>query len=249
LQEKAHLKVCELARDAMPEEHRQFVAMLWEGIEAGATRPDDFRMLLGPDEGAGVARRAAAHRCYVDSDDPKDQVCPAQVSRYATGAVSLIERFAEGELEGAHDGARFRRGCGALLGVIAHHAADLWTPVHLGRSLQTSDLHHRHRRGFHFGVEADLEKAAAAIGEPLEYRPQQVPLDAGHYARLASRLYRRLYLMLPVIYGKSRSGEGVHRLAHQCIVGAACTTADIWATVAASSPVDQALQRIEASGS
>ena len=249
MQEKAHLKVCELARDAMPPEHREFVSMLWEGIEAGATRPDDFRILLGSDEREGVAYRAAAHRCYVDSDDPKDQVCPAQISRYATGAVSFIERFAGGELEGACDGPRFRRDCGSLLGVIAHHAADLWTPVHLGRSLQTSDLHHRHRRGFHFGVEADLEKAAAVIGGPLEYRPQQVPLDVGHYARLASRLYRRLYLVLPAVYGKNRSGDGVRRLADQCIVGAACTTADIWVTVAASSPVDQALQRIEASSS
>ncbi len=230
----------------MPEEQQQFVSVLWEGIQAGATRPEEFRMLQGPEEQDGV-ERMLMHRCYVDSSDPKERGCPDQISRYATGTVSFIEDFAGGELEGGCDGTEFRRNCGSFFGVIAHLAADLWTPVHLGRRLQPSDLRYAHRRGFHWGVEADLEKAAATIEGSLEYRPERVPLDSAHYARLASQLYRRLYLELPVIYGKNRRAEDVRRFAEECIVGAACTTADIWHTVAASSPVQEAVRRVEAS--
>ncbi len=242
LQSAAHLKVCELARDAMPEEQRPFVSVMWEGIQAGAERPDDF--LLDGEPGNQQDASQRMHKCYVDSNDPKDRACPIEIARYATSTVSFLEGFARGELDETCDETEFRLKCGSLLGVVSHLVADLWTPVHLGRSLQPSDLPYQHRRGLHWAVEADLDNAAAGIEGPVEHRPQRVTLDSAHFSRLGSQLYRRLYLRLPIIYGKNRWAEGTLRFAEACVTGAACSTADIWHTIASSSPVDEVLRRI-----
>jgi hypothetical protein len=230
----------------MPEEQRPFISVIWEGIQAGAERPDDFLLDAEPGDQQDAAQRM--HRCYVDSSDPKDRACPIEIARYATSTVSLLESLARGELDETCGETELRLKCGSLLGVISHLVADLWTPVHLGRSLQPADLPYRHRKDFHSVVEADLDKAAADMGGPLEHRPRRVPLDSAHFGRLGSQLYRRLYLRLPVVYGKNRWAEDTLRFAEACITGAACTTVDIWHTIAASSPVDEVLRRIGRGG-
>jgi len=234
---KAHLKVCGLAASALPPEHQHVISVLWDGVQCGVTLPDEFRAFWDPDEQNGVIRRVLTHRCYVDSDDPRDCGCPIQIARYATGTLAFIADFAAGELEGAYDDDEFRLNCGAYLGVIAHHAGDLWTPVHLGRSLDPATVGFRRRSGLHSRVEADTDRAAEALQTPLSHEPKLTPLDTAHWAALARRLHTQLYLPLPSIYGPAKSPAGVGDFAAGCVMGASQTTADVWYTVLGSSPI------------
>lgn len=78
---------------------------------------------------AGAKEKHLIHRCFVDSDDPKDHGCAAQAHSYATGCTGFIEQYMSGELHDAYPTEEdFLENLGMFLGIVSHHIADMCTP-------------------------------------------------------------------------------------------------------------------------
>ncbi len=227
----AHLRVAALAADAMPAEHGTTMGRLWEGIDTGATLPDELHILWEPDEQEGVVNRVLMHRCYVDSENPRDRGCPLQIVRYATGTSNFVELYASGELEGVYDEEEFLLNAGAYLGMVAHHIADLCTPVHVGRHLDLSGTRFSSMKGFHSRVEADLDRAAKTVDTVLPYRSRPAELTHVHFEDVARRTYGESFVKLPEAYSEQSDASARVVLLAACVVNAARITADTWLAV------------------
>lgn len=226
----AHLRVVSLAVEVMPRPFAALLGRLREGIECGATLPDEFRSYWDVDGGPG-RNRVLMHRCYVDSEERRDHGCPVQVRRYVEGAPRFFEDWAEGKLNGCYDVESFALNAGAFLGVLSHHVCDLWTPVHVGCSIPPSALGYKTRAGLHSRVEADLDRAARRVDTILPYAPSKLDLTVGALETVAQAVFDRYYLRLSGIYPAAGSPDVRAQFLEPCIRGAAQSTADAWLTV------------------
>ena len=139
--------------------------------------------------------------------------------------------YVNGEIEAAYDEEEFLLNAGAYFGVIAHHVADLHTPVHVGTKLPMEAVGHKSRSGFHSRVEADLGRASKALETIKPYRPKCIELTSSRLERVAQSVYEEAYLNLLDVYSACCGQEARCRLLKGCISGAACCTADVWTTV------------------
>lgn len=226
----AHLKVIALAAEAMPAERAELMSRLWEGIECGATLPDEFRSYWDVDDGADRFR-VRMHRCYVDSPDVRDRGCPIQIVRYVNGIPGFFEDWAQGRLADAYDEETFPLNAGAFLGVLSHHVCDLWTPVHVGCSLPPADVGYRSRAGLHSRVEADLDTAARSVASIRPFSPRGRAFAIDALEAIARGVFDAFYLKLPTVYRPLRPPAERARFLVPCIEGAARLTADAWLTV------------------
>jgi hypothetical protein len=232
----AHLKVVALAAEVMPAELAGLMSRLREGIERGATLPDEFRSYWDVDDGGGRFR-VRMHRCYVDSSDVKDRGCPLQIVRYVQGIPGFFEEWAQGRLEDAYDEETFPLNAGAFLGVLSHHICDLWTAVHLGCSLPPVGPGYRSRAGLHSRVEADLDLAARSVTSIRPYVPRGQSFTTDALEAVARDVFDAFYLKLPMIYRPRRPPAARARSLVPCVEGAARLTADAWlATLRRVSP-------------
>ena len=227
----AHVRVVVLAADAMPDRYAPVVARLWEGIEMGATVPDELRFLWDVDDQVGVIARVLMHRCFMDSDKPRDRGCPIQIARYATGIPGFFEDYARGELEGAYDDEEFVANAGVYFGFVSHHIADLHSPPHVGKSLDAKAMGFRDRGRLHARVEVDLDRAARSICTIAPYRPTPIELTTETFELIAESVYYEAYLALPRAYGPKADAGLREDLLCSCVRKAAQRTADVWAVV------------------
>lgn len=224
----AHTRIVELAAEVLPKSAQKAVGALWEGIETGATLPDELHFVWDTDEQQGVVNRVLMHRCYVDSDEPRDRGCPIQIVRYATGIPDFVHLYARGKLEGVYDEEEFLLNTGSYFGVVAHHIADLHTPVHVGRNLDLTATGYSKASGFHSRVEADLDRAARRLTTIRPYAPEPVQLTTAAFEDMAERTYSLFFSKLPRVYATKSNVEARLDWLETCITEAAKRTADVW---------------------
>jgi hypothetical protein len=232
----AHLRVATLAAEAMPPDYTAIMAQLWDGIDTGATLPDEIGILWDTDEQEGVINRVLMHRCYMDSDKPRDRGCPIQIARYATGIPGFFDLWASGGLSGdrpedAYDEEEFFVNAGSYLGVVAHHIADLHTPVHVGRNLDLSKTGYRQSSGFHSRVDADMDRAAKAVEVIRPHRARPVELTSTHFEHVAQQTYDDFFLKLPEVYSRQAAPSARAAFLAPCVVNAAKLTVDTWVAI------------------
>ena len=226
----AHLRVVSLALEVMPKPFAALFGRLREGLDCGATLPDEFRSYWDLDDGPG-RNRVLMHRCYVDSKRRRDRGCPVQVVRHVEGIPGFFEDWANGRLDGCYDYGSFAVNAGAFLGVLSHHICDLWTPVHVGCSMPPSAFGYKTRAGLHSRVEADLDRAARRVDTILPYAPSRMGFTIGALEAVARGVFDRYYLRLSAIYPAAGWPDGRAQFLEPCIRGAARLTADAWLTV------------------
>ena len=235
----AHLHVATLAARAMPPEYTALVGQLWDGIDTGATLPDEMGLLWEPDEQEGVINRVLMHRCYMDSDNLRDRGCAIQIARYATGMRGFFDLWASGGLANDspaddYDEEEFLVNAGSYFGVVAHHIADLHTPTHVGRHLDLSKTEYCKSSGFHSRVDADMDRAAKAVETILPYKPWPTALTPAYFERIAQQTYDDFFLKLPEVYSKRGDPSARAAFLMQCVVNAAKVTVDTWVAILGS---------------
>jgi hypothetical protein len=98
----SHELVALVALASLDEGERDLLSARWAGIGSGATLSDRFRVMWEIVE-AGDSKRHLIHRCFVDSDDPKDHGCVTQAYDYASGCVGFVEQYMAGKLGEAYE--------------------------------------------------------------------------------------------------------------------------------------------------
>ncbi|MEN6641398.1 MAG: hypothetical protein ABFE08_03020 [Armatimonadia bacterium] len=242
----AHVRVAALTAEAMPPKYAAFIGQLLDGIDTGATLPDEIGIMWDTDEQVGVINRVLMHRCYMDSDKPRDRGCAIQIARYATGIPGFFELWANGELEGAYDEEEFLLNAGSYFGVVAHHIADLHTPVHVGRKVDLSKTTFRRSSDFHNRVDADMDRAAETVQTIRPYKPRPVELTSAHFEQVAQHTYDDFFLKLPALYAGQPIPSARAAFLAPCVVNAAKVTVDTWVAILRSmSPAAKASMNLK----
>ena len=231
MKRNAHIRVAELATNHLPDPWATPIAALWEGIETGATLPDEFVAYWDTDDQVGVISKVRMHRCYMDSDDPRDRGCVIQIVRYATAIPGFVEDFASGDLEGSYDDEEFALNLGMFFGIASHHIADMHTPVHVCSHVDPATVGARSSAGFHTRIETDLDRAAAAVETIQPYRPQTVALEHPAIEALAQAAFDDFVPRLPLVYGPKATLDSRVEAMTECVRRAAQATADVWSAV------------------
>lgn len=224
----SHRLVANLALACLEQPLRHILYPRWGGIESGATLSDDFRVMWEIRE-AGSTERQLVHRCYLDSDDPRDHGCVTHASSYATGSLGFAEQYMAGELGDAYTEDSFLENLGMFLGVVSHHVADLCTPVHVGHRIDFRGLGFRRLSSMHRRVEKDIGRHALKTGIKLR-KPRVVDLEETHFWDIARTTYEEWFLALPHIYGRE-AAIPVEEMAATAVGRAVTETADVWLTV------------------
>ena len=92
---KTHCLAANLALACLEQRARHILYPRWGGIEAGATLSDEFRIMWEIRE-AGSTERHLIHRCFVDSDDPRNHGCVLHASAYTNLASPAVEKIVLG---------------------------------------------------------------------------------------------------------------------------------------------------------
>jgi len=227
----AHIHVARLATDAMPAKYTDIMDELCEGIDTGATLPDEIGIMWDTDEQADVIKRVLVHRCYMDSDNPRDRGCAIQVSRYATGIPGFFDLWASGELDGAYDEEEFLLNAGSYFGVVAHHIADLHAPVHVGRKVDLATAGFRRGSGFHSRVDADMDRAAKTVESIGTHKPRPIELTSAYFEGVPQRTYDQFFLKLTDFYSTRPDPATRAAFLAPCVENAARVTIDTWVAI------------------
>jgi hypothetical protein len=224
-----HVRVIDLALASMDRKSRGILAPRLGGLEIGATLSDDDRIMWEVIE-AGSSKRHLVHRCYIDSDNPRDHGCVTRACDHAEGSVGFIESYTSGELGEAYPTEEsFLENLGLFMGIASHHIADLCTPVHVGHKLDYGGLGYKTLSRFHQKVERDLGRLARTSTIRLA-KPVIVALDRDYFWTVAEETYSRHFSRLEAVY-KSRDVGALQDLMSEVLNRAVQTTANVWFTV------------------
>lgn len=227
----SHELVALIALASLDTNERNILSARWAGLESGATLSDHFRVMWEIAE-AGDSRRHLVHRCFVDSDDPKDHGCVTQALNYATGSIGFIEQYMAGQLDDAYPSEEsFLENLGMFLGVASHHVADLCTPVHVGHKMDYRRVSVASAARFHRRVERDMGRLVRSATIALQ-RPQRISLSSEYFWQIAQTTYERHFLRLEDLYAE-KDRKGLQELTSEVITTAVHHTASIWHTVLA----------------
>lgn len=222
-----HDLVAMLAMACLNTTERHILYPRWGGIESGATLSDEFRIMWEP-VAAGRKERELVHRCFVDSDNPKDHGCITRALDHSEGSVSFIQSCLSGGLSGYTED-EFLENLGMYLGVASHHIADLCTPVHVGHQMDYKRARARSRSAFHKKVEKDIERLAPKCSLRL-YPPELVELSKDFFWGIAQETYKTVFLPLEAIYYDHDEG-GLLDIVSLAVSRAVRHTRDVWHTV------------------
>lgn len=162
----SHCFVEMMSMACLNEKERRILYPRWGGIEAGATLSDYFRIMWEPDA-PDSKKNSLVHRCYIDSDDPKDHGCVVRAFDYSSGSVDFIHAYSKGELEGAYNEIEFLENLGMFLGVASHHISDLCTPPHVGHKVEFKKIGFRSLKTLHSKIEKDIERYSNRVNIKL----------------------------------------------------------------------------------
>lgn len=224
-----HEMVALIALAAQDPRHRSVLTSRWSGIEAGSTMSDDFRVMWDIVE-AGSKDKHLIHRCFVDSDSPKDHGGARHALDYATGCVGFIEEYMAGNLDDAYPTEEnFLENLGMYLGIVSHHIADMCTPVHVGHRMNYPRAGSTSARKFHARFERQMGRLARKATVTLS-RPRKVTLSQEYFWQIALSTYEDLFVGLEEIYANDNQNE-LQRVVSESISRSVSHTADVWHTV------------------
>lgn len=230
-----HTLVANFALACLPFEERQVLRPRWNGLEAGATLSDEFRVMWDIAE-AGKSRRHLIHRCYVDSDNPKDHGCATHAMDYATGSQGFVESYMAGEMDDAYPSEEsFLENLAMFLGVASHHIADLCTPVHVGHKMDHRRAGAKSAAAFHHKFERQMGVLVNSASIELK-KLAIVELDHEYFWGIAQATYEGMFLPLEDIYA-SDDKDAKLEITSRSLSAAVQNTADVWHTVLSSSGV------------
>ena len=228
-----HILVADLALACVNKTCRMILVPRWGGIEIGATLSDDDRIMWERIEPTGP-KKQLVHRCYIDSEDPKDHGCVTRALSHAEGSLGFVELYLRGELGDAYPTEEaFLENLGLFLGIASHHIADLCTPVHVGHRINYKALGYKSYARVHQKVERDLGRAAHSATITL-HRPQLVDITAEYFWGIAQDAYERHFSRLADLYER-RDTQAIERMTDAVLGTAMRHTADVWFTVLKSS--------------
>ncbi|MCK5851123.1 MAG: hypothetical protein KAH23_09430 [Kiritimatiellae bacterium] len=223
-----HQLVANLALACLETKERHLLFPRWGGIESGATLSDEFRIMWEPEE-SGSKNKQLVHRCFIDSDDPKDHGCVTRAWDHASGCVSFIRDYLKGELSDAYTEDEFLENLGMFLGITCHHIADLCTPVHVGHKMDYPRAGSKSRSHFHAKVERDIARFSRHASLQL-HKPQKIPLSKELFMDIAKETYTHLFLNLGNDYATDNQ-EAKTGMTSQAISNAVKHTADVWHSI------------------
>jgi len=224
----SHKFVAMVAMACLDDAERHILYPRWGGVEAGATLSDEFRIMWEP-ASATSKDKELVHRCFVDSDDPKDHGCVTRAMDHSEGSISFIRSYLNGELEGSYNEVEFLENLGMFMGVLSHHVADLCTPVHVGSKMDFRRAGVCSRKAFHSKVEQDIDRLMRRC--TLQMLPSElVELSRTHYWGIAEMTYRSGFLQLESIYQR-RDTDALADLVSLTISRAITHTRDLWHTI------------------
>ncbi len=227
-----HIFVANVALACLPEKIRYILYPRWGGIESGATLSDHFRIMWEPVD-ANNKEKQLVHRCYIDSNDPKNHGCITRALDHTEGSISFISDYLAGELEGAYNEDEFLENLGMFLGVASHHISDLCTPVHVGSNIDFSALGFPTLKRFHNRVERDIKRFTNKATLQL-IKPKRVNICKEFFWNVAQATYEQSFLKLNSIYSNGNEDE-LKNLASQVISSAIKNTVNVWYTIISSS--------------
>jgi hypothetical protein len=222
-----HDLVAMLAMACLNTEERHILYPRWGGIESGATLSDEFRIMWEP-VAAGKKERELVHRCFVDSDNPKDHGCITRALDHSDGSVSFIQSYLDGKLDGYTED-EFLENLGMFLGVVSHHIADLCTSVHVGHRMDYKRAGARSRAAFHGKVEKDIERLGHRCSLKL-FPAEMVTLSRDFFWSIAKETYETAFVRLEATYS-DHDEDGVLATASSAISRAVRHTRDVWHTI------------------
>lgn len=223
-----HQLIANLAIAALNPKLRHILYPRWGGIEAGSTLSDEFRIMWEPEE-ANSQNRQLVHRCYIDSDDPKDHGCVTRAWDHSVGSIGFIKDYMEGDMPGAYNEDEFLENLGMYLGVACHHIGDLCTPVHVGHKIDLKRIGAKSLKAFHSTVERDIDRFAKRASIRL-CLPRKVSLSKSYFWGIAKETYDEIFTELERIY-ESNDEKGKIEMTSMVISKSLKHTADVWHTI------------------
>jgi len=191
------------------------------------TLSDDFRIMWEP-QSLEDPTRQLVHRCFVDSEAPRDHGCVTRALDYSEGSLDFASKYIQGELDGYSED-EFLENLGMFLGVASHHIADLCTPVHVGHKIDYVGLGFRSLSRLHSKVERDIGRLASRV--PLKLaRPKKIKLESPLFWQIATDTYEKWFVRLPEIYGEPDQ-QLLEEMVGATITEAVRHTANVWRTV------------------
>jgi len=212
----------------LEEDERDILYPRWSCIEAGSTLSDEFRIMWEPRDVASQDRELV-HRCFVDSDNPRDHGCVTRALNHAEGSVSFIRDFLNGELEGSFNEDEFLNDLGMFMGIASHHIADLCTPVHVGHKLDFKKVGAKSASRFHGKVERDIGRLAKRVSLQL-HPPKIIEFSRDFFWGIAKEAYDSTFLKLEAIYSENDE-DGLLEMTSIAVTSAVRHTRDVWHTV------------------
>ena len=224
----SHTFVAMLAMACLDDNERGILYPRWGGIEAGATLSDEFRIMWEPRE-SGSKDRELVHRCFVDSDDPKDHGCVTRALDYSEGSISFIQSYLKGELDSSYNEEEFLENLGMFLGVASHHVTDLCTPVHVGHKMDYEKVGAKSRAASHKKVERDIGRLLKQCVVQM-FPVELVDFSREYFWTIAQETWDTAFLRLETVYRDKDEGA-LLEIASSSITRAVRHTRDIWHTV------------------
>lgn len=228
-----HQLIVGISLACLDESSRQVLFPRWRGILDGATLTDEFRAYWDPMGDSD--RKHLIHRCFVDSDDPKNHGAIEHLLNYSTGSVGFVGLFLDGDLGDAYSEVSFLENFGMYLGIVSHHICDICTPVHVGHRLNFRKLGYPTLARFHGKVERDIARFARP-GQVTIPQPQKVQLTGEYFWSIAKSTYDEQFTTLEDLY-LDDDREGIAAMSRRSISRALKHTVDVWATIMSESGI------------
>ena len=227
--------IAAIALACLDEECHQILYPRWRGILDGATLTDDTRAYWDPM--GDTKRKHLVHRCFVDSDDPKDHGAIEHLFNYSTGTVEFVPLFLNGSLKDAYDEVSFLENFGMYIGIVSHHICDLCTPVHVGHKLNYERLGFPSLSRFHSQVERDIAQYVRT-GQVTIPEPSKVSLTEEYFWMIAKTTYAEHFTVLEDIY-RDKDQEAVIAMSRRVSSRALKHTVDVWSTIISESGIKE----------
>lgn len=169
------------------------------------------------------------HRCFVDSNNPKDHGCITRALDHSEGSVGFIRDFMKGDLEGSYTEIEFLENLGMYLGVASHHISDLCTPLHVGHKIDYREIGFRSMKAFHDKLERDIEKYSKVMN--LRIHPAvRIKLSREYFWEIANYTYEKHFKKLESTY-KGDDEKGLIDMVSDLMSHAVRHTRDVWHTI------------------
>lgn len=225
---KSHKLVANLSLACLEQKERHILYPRWGGIESGATLSDEFRIMWDTIE-VGKGAKQLVHRCYVDSDNPKDHGCITRAFEHATGCISFINSYLKGDLADSYTEDSFLENLGMFLWITSHHIADLCTPVHVGHKINYKAMGYSSLSQFHNKVERDILRYYESLSIQLP-KPRLIEITESYFWDIARDTYENSFLILEKIYA-DKDEHAIINMASRVISQAVLHSCNIWHTI------------------